>query len=127
LFAGIFPVYRYFYQWSPNPETANAFSKDLVAMGRILKNSPDNYDKYVIMYGGDLPAQTVKLIALENKNNKNIKYLWAASIADINAQSPAMVLFMENNHDDLGRLIEKYPDGRLVYETASRIWVYYIN
>jgi hypothetical protein len=125
--AGIAPVYRYFCQWAANPETANAFSKGLVAMGNLLKNSPNNYEKYVVMYGGDLPVQTMKLIALEQKNNKNIKYLWGSEIDSINPNGPAFVLFMENNADDLNNLKSKYPTGKLVSETASHIWVYYIN
>lgn len=79
------------------------------------------------MYGGDLPAQTVKLIALENKSNKNIKYLWPGSIDSINPAGPALVLFMENNESDLGSLITKYPNGTLSIESDSRIRVYYIN
>jgi len=127
VFAGAMPIYRYFCQWAQNPETANAFSKDLVAMGKFLRDSPDNYGKYVIMYGGDLPAQTVKLIALENKNNARINYLWANNLDSINPAGPALILFMENSASDLANLINKYPNGRLEIETGSRIWVYYIN
>jgi 4-amino-4-deoxy-L-arabinose transferase-like glycosyltransferase len=130
VFSGIMPVCRYFCQWARNPETANAFSKDLVAMGNFLKTSPDTYEKYVIMYGGDLPVQTVKLIALENKNNKSIKYLWASDIDSINPLGPAFVLFMENNAADLQKLENKYPNADLkpwIPEAPSKLWVYFIN
>jgi len=126
-YAGVSPVYRYFYQWAPNPETAKSFSNDLVAMGEILKDSPDNYGKYVVMYGGDLPVQTVKLIALENTNNKKINYLWASNMDSINPSGPALVLFMENSVIDLGNLKKKFPNGVLKMETDSLVWVYYIN
>ena len=96
-------------------------------MGNFLKNSPGTYDKYVIMYGGDLPAQTVKLIALENKNNQNIKYIWASNIDSINPNGPAFVLFMENNDGDLNTLKNRFPNGNLVSETESHIWVYYFR
>ena len=125
--SGIAPVYRYFFQWANNPETANAFSKDLVAMGTFLKDSPSVYTKYVIMYGGDLPVQTVKLIAYENKNNGNIKYIWANSIDSITPTGPAFVLFMENNESDLNRLKDRFPGGNLATKTNSHIWVYYLE
>ncbi|MFA7714921.1 MAG: glycosyltransferase family 39 protein [Candidatus Paceibacterota bacterium] len=124
-YTGIFPLYRYFFQWAQNPETKNAFSKDLVAMGDYLKNSPADYEKYVIMYGGDLPVQTVKLIALTGKGNENIKYLWPNSIESINTDKPSLILMMENNQDDFFRLLKKYPDGTLQVE--NRIWIYKIN
>jgi hypothetical protein len=97
-----------------------------VAMGDILKNSPSDHEKYVIMYGGDLPVQTVKLIALAGgEKNKEIKYLWPQSIGSIDTDKPALILMMENNQDDLLKLLEKYPDGILKVENG--IWIYKIN
>ncbi len=124
-YASAFPIYRYFFQWAQNPETKNAFSKDLVTMGNFLKNSPSGYEKYVIMYGGDLPVQTVKLIALTGKDNENIQYLWPQSIDSINTDKPALILMMENNQDDFLKLLEKYPNGTLQVE--DKIWIYKIN
>lgn len=123
--SAFFPLYRYFYQWAQNPETKNAFSKELVAMGNYLKNSPAEYEKYVIIYGGDLPVQTVKLIALTGKGNESIKYLWPHSIDSIDTKSPSLILMMENNQDDLLKLIEKYPSGTLQIENS--LWIYKIN
>ena len=126
-FAGFCPVYRYFYQWAPNPETKNAFSKDLVAMGNYLKNSPAQ-EKYIIMYGGDLASQTVKLIALSSTPKEKLFSLWPNGIDSINTDKPALVLFMEKNTDDYNKLANKYPEGCLDAEqAASGIWVYKIN
>ncbi|MFA5387387.1 MAG: glycosyltransferase family 39 protein [Candidatus Paceibacterota bacterium] len=123
--SAFFPLYRYFYQWGQNPETENAFSKELVLMGNYLKNSPFGYEKYVIIYGGDLPVQTVKMIALTGKGNEGVKYLWPHSIDGINTKNPALILMMENNQNDLLRLIEKYPNGALQVE--NKLWIYKIN
>lgn len=127
-FAGFCPIYRYFYQWAPNPETKNAFSKDLVAMGNYLKNSPAGQEKYIIMYGGDLASQTVKLIALSSTPKEKLFSLWPNGIDSINTDKPALVLFMEKNTDDYNELSNKYPEGYLDAEqAASGIWVYKIN
>jgi len=125
--SGIFPVYRYFFQWAPNPETRNAFSGNLVAMGEFLKNTPENYQKYVVVYGGDLPVQTVKLIARQNPANQAIKYIYPADIPSIKNNGPTLVLFMANPQNDLDTLKINNPDGILSSDSESGAWVYYIN
>lgn len=123
----LFPPYRYFFQWTQNPETRNAFTVNLVSMGEFLKNTPPEYDKYVIVYGGDLPVQSVKLTALQNPANQNIKYIWPAALGQINVKEPALVMFMHNSQNDLDALTTKYPDGILSTDSESGAWVYYIK
>ena len=124
--SGIYPPYRYFYQWAPSPETRNAFSGTLVSMGDYLKNAAD-YQKYVVIYGGDLPVQTVKLIALQNPENTNVQYIYPERIGSLELDRPSLVLFMANNQNDLDRIKAKYPKGVLSTDTESGAWVYYID
>jgi hypothetical protein len=77
------------------------------------------------MYGGDLPVQTVKLVALTGKGNEDIRYLWPQSIESIDTDKPALILMMENKQDDLLKLLKKYPNGTLKVENG--IWIYKIN
>ncbi len=123
----LFPPYRYFVQWAQNPETRAAFTADLVSMGEFLKNSPADYGKYVVMYGGDLPMQSVKLVALQNPANQNIEYVWPAALGQIEIKKPALVMFMSNSQNDLDLLIAKYPGGALSRDPKSGAWVYYVK
>jgi len=79
------------------------------------------------MYGGDLPAQSVKLIAWQNPQNRNIKFIWPSEISQIEARNPTLVLFMDNSMSDLEVLKTKYPQGVMAKDLANGAWVYYIR
>jgi 4-amino-4-deoxy-L-arabinose transferase-like glycosyltransferase len=123
----MFPPYRYFFQWAANPETRNAFSNNLVVMGEFLQNTPDNYQKYVVVYGGDLPMQTVKFIALQNPQNRAIKYIYPDQLKSIENKGPTLVMFMANSQSDLNDLEQKHPGGILTADGQDAAWVYYFN
>lgn len=127
IISSIFPIYRYFFQWPQNPETKNAFSKDLVAMGEFLKDTPESYRKYVIIYGGDLPMQTVNLISRQNRQNNNINYIYPKDIPSIKPGKQTLILFMSNNQNDLEKLKKQLPGGIISSDNESGAWVYYIN
>lgn len=78
---------KYFISWASHPETAGAFAKNYVELGRYLNTLPINTKKIVIVNeagvlvkGIPMPAQTVMFItAAEDKidlpTNKNIIYI----------------------------------------------------
>lgn len=125
--SGFFPPYRYFNQWTNNPETRAAFTADLVSMGTFLKDTSADSNKYVIVYGGEMPVQSVKLIALQNPANQNINYIQSSDIAKTDIKTPAVVLFMANNQADLDLLTANYPNGVHSSDSESGAWTYYIK
>ncbi|MCU0653374.1 MAG: glycosyltransferase family 39 protein [Candidatus Pacebacteria bacterium] len=127
LFAGIAPVYRYFGQWAQSPRTIESFSSDLVAVGNYLKANAGGYDKYVVMYGGDLPAKTIQFVSLTAPGNENTQYIWPGSVRDIATNNPAYVIFMNRDQEAFDILKNKYPDGDLKIEPKTGVWVYYFN
>lgn len=76
----------YFLVWAINPNTADAFSANYVALGRELNALPPEVPKYVVVQAGGvnvrgipMPAQTIMFItdtfSPENQRAKNIYYI----------------------------------------------------
>ncbi|MBI2627281.1 MAG: glycosyltransferase family 39 protein [Parcubacteria group bacterium] len=97
---GVTEYNKYFNTWAKNPNTANAFSTDLVALGKRINELPLDIQKYVIVNvnregilvdvldpfdptgrtrGVPMPAQTIMFItgtySKELQQKKNIFYL----------------------------------------------------
>lgn len=110
LFAVMLAEYHeYFDVWAKNPNVADAYSENYVALGRLLNAMPITEKKYVVVNAGGadvrgipMPAQTVMFITdtwtPEKQKAKNIYYLTEKQYNDGAYDKKATILPLEQTH-----------------------------
>ena len=117
--------HKYFISWGQNEKVKEAFSQDLVEMGNYLKDTPLEIKKYVIIYGGDMPVETIKFILETSKEKHEVNYILPTEISSIKIEKETIILPMEKDEELLYELWQKFPQGEI--QSKNRFWVYKIN
>ncbi len=104
----------YFVIWGNHPDTAGAFTRYFVDIGKLLNSFPENTHRFVIVNengvpvnGIPMPAQTVMFIT---GRDESIAYLLPQNIPHTNFQTPAVIIPMRMD-DGLRDTLSSYLPG----------------
>lgn len=123
----IFSYYqRYFVVWAKNPDLKNAFSQDLVEIGKFLNALPENYEKYIIVNlsgvpvpfpnGIPMPAQTVMFLERTKYKTTKSNYLLPEDLEKIKIEKEGIILLMRKDKKLIEEILKKFPSAKLKEE-----------
>jgi 4-amino-4-deoxy-L-arabinose transferase-like glycosyltransferase len=118
LYPGLKNFNKYFFDWAKRYETASAFSRDYVEIGRYLNSLPAQVKKYVIVnekgspyYGLSIAAQTSIFIENAEFGHPRAIYLPWQEIGKIEISPYGTVIVPLHNHNSLKELQEIFKGG----------------
>ena len=129
LFIGIFNPLKYFFFWSNNPKTAEAFEKNLADISQLLKTLPAEKEKFIINSFGPFHNPLDRLpIQIFNLHSPNTTYFYSWQNFDqIKPKTNDFIIILTSKDADTeSRLKVVFPNLTLQPVKNSLGSVYYI-
>ena len=129
--------FRYFELWAKNPKVKDAFSENLLNIGKYLNSLPESTQKYVIVnlsgvpvpypHGIPMPAQTPQFIETTKFEKPRAVYLLPENLDKIKiiSEKDVVILPMISDGKLLAQLLQKFPQGEI--KEKNEILIYEIK
>ncbi len=106
IFIGAFNYVKYFVFWANQPQTAQAFDKNLMEVSSYIKTLPPQEEKFII-------AENMQRIPIElfNINLPNTHYIYSSRINQIVPNNSRFeIIAVDENSGVINRLEQKFPN-----------------
>ena len=126
--------FRYFELWAKNPKVKDAFSENLLNIGKYLNSLPESTQKYVIVnlsgvpvpypHGIPMPAQTPQFIETTKFGKPRAVYLLPENLDKIKiiSEKDVVILPMISDGKLLAQLLQKFPQGEIKEKNGILIY-----